>query len=239
VAFEVIPAIDLRGGRCVRLVQGDFARETVFSDDPVSVAQRWESLGAPRLHVVDLDGARDGRPVNHAIIGRIAGAVRVPLQVGGGLRDLDAIALLVGAGAGRVVLGTAAAEDPSLVRRAGESYGERIVAGIDARGGLVATHGWLKEQRVTALDLIRSMGRLGVSRFVYTDIARDGVLAGPSYDSIREVAGATRAAIIASGGVSSIEDLRRLAALGIEGAIVGKALYTGAIDLREAIEAVQ
>ncbi|MBI3744505.1 MAG: 1-(5-phosphoribosyl)-5-[(5-phosphoribosylamino)methylideneamino]imidazole-4-carboxamide isomerase, partial [Chloroflexi bacterium] len=230
--FEVIPAIDLRGGRCVRLFQGDFARETVFSDDPVGVAQRWESLGAPRLHVVDLDGAAQGKPANTAVIERIAQTIRIPIQVGGGLRTLESVDTLVQAGAGRVVLGTAAAEDPALVRQAVERHGERIVVGVDARNGMVATHGWVKQQQMKAIDLVRQMERLGVARFVYTDIAKDGVLAGPSYESTQEVVAATRAAVIASGGVASIEHLQRLAAIGVEGAIVGKALYTGAVDLR-------
>jgi len=236
VGFEVIPAIDLRGGRCVRLLQGDFARETVFSDDPVAVARRWEACGAPRLHVVDLDGAAGGRPVQVEIVRAIARAVAVPVQTGGGLRTMEALADALAAGAARAVLGTAAAEDPGLVARAVERYGEAIVVGVDAREGMVATHGWLKAQPVRAIELMRRMEAAGVRRFVYTDISRDGAMAGPSIAGVEEAVRATKAAVIASGGVSTLDDLERLARAGAEGAIVGRAIYTGAIDLREAVE---
>jgi phosphoribosylformimino-5-aminoimidazole carboxamide ribotide isomerase len=236
VGFEVIPAIDLRGGRCVRLLQGDFARETVFSDDPVAMARRWEACGAPRLHVVDLDGAAGGRPVQVEIIRAIARAVAVPVQTGGGLRTMEALEDVFAAGAARAVLGTAAAEDPGLVARAVERYGEAIVVGVDAREGMVATHGWLKAQSVRAIELMQRMEAAGVRRFVYTDISRDGAMAGPSIAGVEEVVRATKAAVIASGGVSTLDDLERLARAGAEGAIVGRAIYTGAIDLREAVE---
>ena len=235
MGFEVIPAIDLRGGRCVRLYQGDFAKETVFSNDPVGVARRWEAAGAPRIHVVDLDGAASGRPVNTSIVEAIAGAVSIPIQVGGGLRTIEAIELLLARGAQRVVLGTSAAEDPALVGLAAQRFGEAIVVGVDARDGLVATHGWVKAQAISAVDLIKRMEALDVRRFVYTDIARDGALTGPAVDSIGDLLASTGAAIIASGGVSSLADLEQLAGLGIEGAIVGRAVYTGDVDLRRAV----
>ncbi|MCH8191545.1 MAG: 1-(5-phosphoribosyl)-5-[(5-phosphoribosylamino)methylideneamino]imidazole-4-carboxamide isomerase [Chloroflexi bacterium] len=235
MGFEVIPAIDLRGGRCVRLYQGDFAKETVFSNDPVGVARRWEAAGAPRIHVVDLDGAASGRPVNTSIVEAIAGAVSIPIQVGGGLRTIEAIELLLARGAQRVVLGTSAAEDPALVGEAAQRFGEAIVVGVDARDGLVATHGWVKAQAISAVDLIKRMEALDVRRFVYTDIARDGALTGPAVDSIGDLLASTGAAIIASGGVSSLADLEQLAGLGIEGAIVGRAVYTGDVDLRRAV----
>ena len=235
MGFEVIPAIDLRGGRCVRLYQGDFAKETVFSNDPVGVARRWEAAGAPRIHVVDLDGAASGRPVNTSIVEAIAGAVSIPIQVGGGLRTIEAIELLLARGAQRVVLGTSAAEDPALVGEAAQRFGEAIVVGVDARDGLVATHGWVKAQAISAVDLIKRMEALDVRRFVYTDIARDGALTGPAVDSIGDLLASTGAAIIASGGVSSLADLEQLAGLGIEGAIVGRAIYTGDVDLRRAV----
>lgn len=235
MGFEVIPAIDLRGGRCVRLYQGDFAKETVFSNDPVGVARRWEAAGAPRIHVVDLDGAASGRPVNTSIVEAIAGAVSIPIQAGGGLRTIEAIELLLARGAQRVVLGTSAAEDPALVGEAAQRFGEAIVVGVDARDGLVATHGWVKAQAISAVDLIKRMEALDVRRFVYTDIARDGALTGPAVDSIGDLLASTGAAIIASGGVSSLADLEQLAGLGIEGAIVGRAVYTGDVDLRRAV----
>ena len=235
MGFEVIPAIDLRGGRCVRLYQGDFAKETVFSNDPVGVARRWEAAGAPRIHVVDLDGAASGSPVNTSIVEAIAGAVSIPIQVGGGLRTIEAIELLLARGAQRVVLGTSAAEDPALVGEAAQRFGEAIVVGVDARDGLVATHGWVKAQAISAVDLIKRMEALDVRRFVYTDIVRDGALTGPAVDSIGDLLASTGAAIIASGGVSSLADLEQLAGLGIEGAIVGRAVYTGDVDLRRAV----
>ena len=235
MGFEVIPAIDLRGGRCVRLYQGDFAKETVFSNDPVGVARRWEAAGAPRIHVVDLDGAASGRPVNTSIVEAIAGAVSIPIQVGGGLRTIEAIELLLARGAQRVVLGTSAAEDPALVGEAAQRFGEAIVVGVDARDGLVATHGWVKAQAISAVDLIKRMEALDVRRFVYTDIARDGAPTGPAVDSIGDLLASAGAAIIASGGVSSLADLEQLAGLGIEGAIVGRAVYTGDVDLRRAV----
>ncbi len=235
MGFEVIPVIDLRGGRCVRLYQGDFAKETVFSNDPVGVARRWEAAGAPRIHVVDLDGAASGRPVNTSIVEAIAAAVSIPIQAGGGLRTIEAIELLLARGVQRVVLGTSAAEDPALVGEAAQRFGEAIVVGVDARDGLVATHGWVKAQAISAVDLIKRMEALDVRRFVYTDIARDGALTGPPLDSIGDLLKSTGAAVIASGGVSSLADLEQLARLGIEGAIVGRAVYTGDVDLRRAV----
>ena len=235
MGFEVIPVIDLRGGRCVRLYQGDFAKETVFSNDPVGVARRWEAAGAPRIHVVDLDGAASGRPVSTSIVEAIAAAVSIPIQAGGGLRTIEAIELLLARGVQRVVLGTSAAEDPSLVGEAAQRFGEAIVVGVDARDGLVATHGWVKAQAISAVDLIKRMEALDVRRFVYTDIARDGALTGPPVESIVDLLKSTGAAIIASGGVSSLADLEQLAGLGIEGAIVGRAVYTGDVDLRRAV----
>ena len=237
MSFEVIPAIDIRGGKCVRLYQGDFAQESVFSDEPVEVARRWETSGAPRIHVVDLDGAASGRPVNTPIIREIAAAVSVPVQVGGGLRTMAAIYRYLSLGVQRVVLGTAAAEEPSLLQQACERFPESIVVGIDARDGLVATHGWKRGQQITALELVARVESLGVHRLVYTDIDRDGAMTGPNFQSIDELLAKTKAGVIASGGVSSLEDLRRLAQMNLEGAIVGRALYTGDLELTEAIAA--
>ncbi len=236
--MEVIPSIDLKGGRCVRLYQGDYAKETVFSDDPVGTARRWESMGAPRLHVVDLDGAASGEPQHLSIIGKIASALKIPVQVGGGVRRMEAIERLVKAGVKRVVLGTAAVENPELVREACLSFGDVIVIGIDARDGFVAVRGWRDKTSVPAIDLIQQMEALGAKRFIYTDIARDGTLTHPSFEAIAELMAKTKLPIIASGGVTSIDHLKRLSRIGVEGAIIGRALYTGDIKLDEALAAL-
>ncbi len=234
--MEVIPAIDLRGGQVVRLYQGDFRQETIYSSDPVAVALAWQKAGAPRLHVVDLDGARTGRLVNLEALEAIAAKVTVPLQVGGGIRDLNAVAELVRAGVQRVVLGTAAVRDPGLVRFACEALGsEAVVVGLDARDGKVVVQGWSQLVEREVQELAVAMTSLGVRRFIYTDIATDGAMAGPNVDAVAALIRATSAHIIASGGVRSLEDLGRLAETGVEGAIVGSALYRDAIDLAEAV----
>lgn len=230
--MEVIPAIDLRGGRCVRLLQGDYERETVFDDDPLAVAQRWQQSGARRIHVVDLDGARDGVAGQRVVIGAIARAVDVPVQVGGGVRRVEDAAELLEAGVQRVIVGTAAVKEPDLVTRLIERFGAAaIVVGIDARNGLVATDGWRETSATSALDLIREMQARGVERIVYTDIERDGTLTSPNFAATAEVAaGGPR--VIASGGVARRSDLDRLAGIqGVEGVIVGRALYTGDVVL--------
>jgi len=234
--MEIIPAIDIRGGRCVRLYQGDYGRETVFADDPVEVALRWQDEGASRLHVVDLDGAREGRPVNAELVGRIVAVASVPVQVGGGLRDMPAIQRYLETGVDRVVLGTAAVRDRTLLAEALAQYGQRIVVSVDARAGQVAVQGWEQETQLAAAELMGELAALGVGRFVYTDTARDGTLEGPNFAAIGSLMAGVRAPVIYAGGVSSIDDLVRLAPLGLEGAIVGKALYTGDVILREALE---
>ena len=237
--MDVIPAIDLRGGRCVRLVQGDYDRETVFSDDPIAVARRWAEEGALRLHVVDLDGAREGRPVNDGIVRQIIEAVDLPVQVAGGVRDIDAIEGWLAAGADRVVLGTAAVRDPGLAAEACRRHGERIVVSIDARDGVVAVEGWREATEEQAEALLRRLAGLGVRRFVYTDINRDAMLQSPNYEAIETMVAASEAAVIAAGGVAEVAHLVRLAELGAEGAIVGLALYDGRVALPEALEAVR
>ena len=238
--MEMIPAIDLRGGRCVRLVQGDYDRETVFSDDPAAVAQRWAEEGAPRLHVVDLDGAREGRPVNDEAVRRIIDAVAVPVQVGGGVRDLDAVERWLAAGADRVVLGTAAVRDPSFAAEACRRHGERIVVSVDGRDGFFAAEGWRETTDQRVEDLLRRFADLGVQRFVYTDIARDGTLTSPNFEAVEALVRTAPpgVSIIASGGVAEAAHLVRLAELGVEGAIVGRALYEGTLLLPEALAAV-
>jgi phosphoribosylformimino-5-aminoimidazole carboxamide ribotide isomerase len=236
---EIIPAIDLRAGRCVRLVQGDYDRETVFSDDPAATAQRWVNEGAARLHVVDLDGAREGRPVNDDAVRAIIAAVPVPVQVAGGVRDLDAVERWLAAGAGRVVLGTAAVRDPTLAQEAARRHGERIVVSIDGRDGLFAAEGWLEQTGERVEDLLRRFFEVGVPRFIYTDIGVDGTLAAPNYSAVAALVQATPAKFIAAGGVAEVEHLIRLAELGVEGAIVGRALYEGRVRLPEALAAVE
>jgi len=237
--MEVIPSIDLKGGRCVRLYQGDYAKETVFSNDPVGTAQRWESLGALRLHVVDLDGAASGEPQHLTVIARIAATLRIPVQVGGGIRQMEMIEQYVKAGIKRVVLGTAAVENPKLVEEACLAFGDAIVLGVDARDSFVAVRGWQDKTAVSAADLIKQMEALGARRFIYTDIARDGTLTEPNFQAIAGLMAKTRSPIIASGGVTSIDHLRRLRQLGVEGAIIGRALYTGDIRLDKALAALE
>ncbi len=237
--MEVIPAIDLRGGRCVRLTQGDYDRETVFSDDPIAVATRWANEGAARLHVVDLDGAREGRPVNDGVVRDIIAAVELPVQVAGGVRDLDAIDGWLAAGADRVVLGTAAVRESDLVAAACRRHGERVVVSIDARDGVVAVEGWREATGEQAEVLLRRMARLGVRRFVYTDINRDAMPDSPNFDAVAAMVAASGAPIIAAGGVAEVAHLVRLAELGVEGAIVGLALYDGRVRLPEALAAVR
>lgn len=228
----VIPAIDLRGGRCVRLIQGDYNRETIFDDDPVAVARRWQVAGASRLHVVDLDGARDGVPQQRETIAAIVEALDIPVQVGGGIRSQRHAEDLFAAGVERVILGTAAVTNPQIVVDVIAAHGsERVIVGVDARDGRVATQGWLETSSVSALDLMRTMRERGVQRVVYTDIERDGMLTSPNFEAMAEAA-ELGIGIIASGGVSCREDLERLATIaGVEAAIVGRALYTGDVVL--------
>lgn len=238
MTFEVIPAIDLRGGRCVRLLQGDYAKETAYSSDPVAVAKRWASLGAPRIHVVDLDGAKDGAPAQSEMMAAICRAVAVPVEVSGGMRHIEHVRSALSYGAGRVQLGSVAVKDPALVLQAVAEFGDAIVVSIDAREGLVQTGGWLEASTVRALDLARAMAEAGVARVMFTDIGRDGMLTEPNYAAYEELVAALPCAVVASGGVSRIEHLERLARIGCEGSIVGKALYEGAFTLPEALDAV-
>ena len=237
--MEVIPSIDLRGGNCVRLFQGDYGNETVFSDDPVQVALRWQSMGAPRLHIVDLDGAATGKPGNPGIVDTLAKAMLIPVQLGGGIRDIETIEMLLKAGIDRVILGTAAVENPKLVEDACKKYRESIIVGIDTRDGMVAVQGWQRGTKLSGTDFARSMVKLGVRRFIHTDIVRDGTLTEPNFTAISQMISEIGKPVIAAGGVSSIEHLRVLKQLGAEGAIIGKALYTGDIDLKKALEAMQ
>jgi len=219
----------------VQLVQGDYERERFYSDDPVAVARRWQEMGAPLIHIVDLDGAKQGYPFNREIVAAICKAISIPIEVSGGLRTAEAIADAFAYGAGRVQLGSAAVRDPDLVRAACEAHPGRIVVSIDALKGEVMTDGWQRGGGVQALDLARQMVELGVPRIMYTDVTRDGALKGPNIEATAELVRAVDVPIVASGGVSEIEHLRQLAAIGCEAAIVGTALYEGRVDLAAAI----
>lgn len=235
----IYPAIDLKEGQCVRLVQGRAEDKTVYSQNPAQVARGFEEQGATFLHVVDLDGAFEGRPANLAAIRAIAGAISIPFQVGGGLRTRENVLTLLQAGANRVIIGTRAVKSPKFIAELIEEFGpERIVLGVDARDGMVATEGWVETSTLKATELGRRMMEIGVINAVYTDVSRDGLLQGPNLDSIREMTIGTGLKIIASGGVSSLENIRQLRemeALGVSGAIIGKALYEGKIILSEAL----
>ena len=226
--FEIMPAIDLRGGQCVRLVRGDYNQETVYGADPVVMARQWESQGATRLHLVDLDGARDGRQINAEVVGEIAKALAIPTQLGGGLRSQAAIQNTLDMGISRCIIGTRAIENESWAREMFAAFGEQLILGIDARDGLVATAGWLETSQVLATDFARQMQDLGCRRIIFTDIARDGTLQGPNLDALKSVAQSVEIPIIASGGVHVSADVRAIRQLNlpnIEGVIVGKALY--------------
>jgi phosphoribosylformimino-5-aminoimidazole carboxamide ribotide isomerase len=236
------PAIDIRGGRAVRLTRGDYARETVYEADPLDAARRWARDGARFLHVVDLDGALEGRPVNLEHVGRIVDEVGIPVQVGGGLRDLEAVGDALAAGAARVVLGTKALDDRGLVTELVQEHDERIVASVDVREGRVSVEGWTRPTAEDPAELVGDLGRRGIRRVVYTRVDVDGTMAGPALDDLRRVAGNTEAGIIYSGGIGSIQDLEALTGLGLpnlEGAIVGRALYEGRLTVSAGQAALQ
>lgn len=234
----VIPAIDLKEGKCVRLEQGLMERDTVYSDNPAAQALVWEAKGAEMLHIVDLDGAFAGEPKNRAAIEAIVKALKIPTQLGGGIRDLATIEAYLGMGVGRVIIGTAAHRNPELVKDACEKFPGRIVVGIDAKNGMVAVQGWAEVTGVTAIGLAKKFAGFGVAAIVYTDISRDGMMQGPNIEATKALAQAIAIPVIASGGISTLMDIENLMAVesaGISGAITGKAIYSGAIDLAEAI----
>jgi phosphoribosylformimino-5-aminoimidazole carboxamide ribotide isomerase len=237
--MQVIPAIDLRGGRCVRLRQGDFDQETVFGEDPAAIALRWQSEGAERIHLVDLDGAKAGRPVNVETVKQIVERVGVPCQLGGGLRDQATIAAWLSSGVDRVVVGTQALRDPDWFARMAELFPERLLLGLDARDGKVATAGWIDVSSIQALTFARQFESLPIAGIVYTDIERDGMLGGPNLESIAALARSVKTPVIASGGIGELLDLDHLAALPVAGCIVGRALYEGRFSLGQAIRRVE
>ena len=239
MTFHIIPAIDIQGGKAVRLRQGRAEDSTIFSDSPLEVARRFVAAGASRLHVVDLDGAFLGKPVNADIICRIASAVGVPVQVGGGVRNYDSASRYFSAGVDRVILGTSIVRSPEEVTRITRAYPGKVAAGIDAREGRVAIRGWVEVTGVIAVELARRIEQGGVSWFIYTDIARDGMMVGPNFDAIRGFAKGVSTPVIASGGVTTLDDVRRIKGMeaeGVSGAIIGRALYDGSIDLAEALK---
>jgi phosphoribosylformimino-5-aminoimidazole carboxamide ribotide isomerase len=236
-AFELIPAIDLLGGKCVRLSQGDYTAATEYDADPAGVAARFAAHRVQRLHVVDLDGAKRGEPVNTSAVRRILGAARgIPVELGGGIRTLAAVEAWLGLGVERAILGTAALRDPGLVREAAKTFPSRIAVGIDARGGRVAVKGWLETSETDALTLARRFEDAGVAALIYTDIARDGMGTGVNLAETVALARAVAIPVIASGGVGSLDDVRAARASGVAGLIVGRALYTGAVSLEAALE---
>lgn len=238
----VIPAIDLRDGRCVRLVQGDMSSEIVYSAEPVKMAKQWEDRGASYLHVVDLDGAFTGTPQNLEIIQEIVKTVKIPVQMGGGIRSYDVVKEVLSLGVDRVILGTAAILSHRLVSQCLQDFGEKVAVGIDGRDGMVAIEGWESTVEMTVYELAQKIADLGVKRIIFTDTRRDGTLRGPNLEATKKMAEISGLKVIASGGVSSVEDLYKLKELelcGVEGVIMGKALYSGAVHLKEALKILE
>jgi phosphoribosylformimino-5-aminoimidazole carboxamide ribotide isomerase len=239
VAMQVWPAIDLRGGKCVRLRQGDYGQETVYGDDPAEMALRWIDQGAQCLHLVDLDGARDGKAANRAAVRAIVAAVSVPCQLGGGVRDEAAIRELLELGLARLVVGTKALKEPEWFRQMCRQFPGKLALGIDAKNGRVATEGWLETSDVGAIELAQSFEREPLATIIYTDIAKDGMLAGPNFEAMAEMSAAVELPVVASGGVTSASDVAELARLGLDACIVGRSLYEGKLTLPDALAAAK
>ena len=237
--MRIYPAIDIIDGACVRLVQGDYSQKTKFADDPCEIAMRWQNEGGEFIHIVDLDGARNGEMPNFDLIVRIADKLNIPIEVGGGVRNMECVEKYLDNGVNRVIIGTSALSNPDFVKDAVAKYGERIVVGIDAKDGMVAVNGWEEVSTTSAIDLAKQMEEIGVKTIIYTDIATDGMLKGPNVKAMEEMTEAVSIDVVASGGVSSVDDIVRLKDTGVEGAIVGKALYTDALCLKDAINAAE
>ena len=235
--MEIWPAIDLRGGKCVRLRQGDYAQETVFGDDPAEMAKKWTNQGGQHLHLVDLDAAKDGSSANLPSVRAVVEAVGIPCELGGGVRSREKIAELLDLGLARLVVGTRALKEPDWFRQVCREFPGRLVLGIDARGGMVATDGWLETSETSAIEMARQFADEPLAAIVYTDIATDGMMAGPNVEAMAEMQQAVDVPVVASGGVTTIDDVSRLAAAGMSGCIIGRALYEGTIDLAEALKA--
>lgn len=233
----IFPAIDILNGQCVRLIQGDYNQEKIYSNSPIDMAKKWEAKGAEFIHIVDLDGAKTGDSINKKVILDIAKTVNIPVQVGGGIRSLDIISTYLENGVNRVIIGTAAINDPVFLKAAVEKYGDKIAVSLDARNGYVATDGWTDTSDVAALDLVKQLEDIGVKTIVYTDIAKDGMLQGPNLQEQQTINEATSMNVIASGGVTTKEDVENLQALNMYGTIIGKALYDGKLDFESLVEA--
>ncbi len=234
--MKILPAIDIKNGKCVRLTQGDYNRVTEYGDDPVAVAKKWESLGADIIHIVDLDGAKSGQLINLEVIKRIVEAVDIPIQIGGGIRTTDSVENYIEAGVMRVIIGTAAVTQPEWLKEMVAKYDAKICVSIDAINGNIATEGWQNVLTLDAVDYILELESIGVKTIVYTDISKDGMLKGPNFEMYEIIDKQTKVDIIASGGVTTLSDVKRLKEIDMYGAIIGKALYDGVIDLKEAIE---
>lgn len=232
----IYPAIDIKDQSCVRLTQGSYDKVTVYEKDPVKIAKRWEAMGAEILHLVDLDGAKDGNRINQPIVEEIIKNINIPLQLGGGIRDTEGIKTLLDLGVSQVIIGTVALKEPDWIKEMIIKYEDRIIVSIDALNGLIATDGWQKVSNVKAIDFIKKLKSYGLSRIVYTDIEKDGMLAGPNFHIYEELTDKVDIEVIASGGVTSLEDIKRLKSMGLYGAIIGKALYDGKVDLQEVLK---
>jgi len=233
--MEIIPAVDIREGRCVRLYQGDYRRQTVYGEDPVEIALRWRSQGARWLHIIDLAGAASGKPESIPLVEAIVKESGLLVEFGGGVRQVKVVEELLRKGVRRVILGTAAIENPAMVKKLCRRFGEAVAVSLDAREGKVSTHGWRKDTAVDALQLAKEMVDMGVSRFIFTDIKRDGTLTEPNFALVERLVRGVNVPVVAAGGICRLEHLERLKTLGVEGVVIGKALYTGDIDLTEAI----
>jgi len=236
--IEIIPAVDIRDGRCVSLYQGDYQKETIFSDDPLDVALKWQSMGATRLHIVDLDGAARGEIVNLEIVRQLGSAMMIPTQIGGGIRSIETMEMLFKLGMDRVIVSSMAVEEPHLLEKACRRFGDSLIVSLDAKDGFIAIHGWQQETVLDTVEYARTLVPLGVKRFIYTDIARGSTLTEPNFTAIFNLINEVGLPVIAAGGVSSLSHLKILRQLGTEGAIVGKALYSGDISLKQALAAV-
>jgi len=235
--MEVIPAIDIRAGRCVRLIQGDYSKETIFADNPMEMAIKWESEGAEYLHIIDLDGAKEGSAVNMDVISKICADSAARIQVGGGIRDYETAARYMDVGVSRVIMGTSAVDRTDELERILKSIGaESLVVSVDAREGIVALDGWTRESRMTVETVLKNIEALGVKRCMYTDILKDGTLSEPNYAGVENVVSSTNMKIMAAGGIAALSQLKRMSIVGVEATIVGRALYTGDIRLRQAID---
>jgi phosphoribosylformimino-5-aminoimidazole carboxamide ribotide isomerase len=237
--MQVWPAIDLRGGKCVRLRQGDYQRETIYGDDPAAMARQWVGQGARCLHLVDLDAARDGLSANFGVVQEIVTAIDIPCELGGGIRDEEAIARYLSLGLARLVVGTRAIKDPDWFRTMCQRFPKQLALGLDAKEGLVATDGWHQTSSLRAIDLARQFAAEPLAAIVYTDIARDGMLQGPNFAAMAEMLAAVDLPVVASGGVTSAGDVQKLAQIGLHGCIIGRALYEGTLTLADALEAAE